>query len=200
MHPHGKTPVRPVDARPPSSLAWRDRSRVAVSRRLAPAVVVAVSLAGLSACSMSGHGDDAHGSDVHHGSEDDHHDGAAGRPGEADRVDRVVAIGMSDAMDYTPETLAVATGETIRFDVSNDGELVHEFVLGTTEEILEHHELMLRFPGMEHEEPNSVSLKPGMSGQVIWEFGEAGEVSYACLQPGHYEAGMKGVVRVGNQP
>ena len=179
------------------------RGRVAV--RCARASVAAASLLALSACSMGDHGDDDHGDGDHggddrHGADDDHHDGAAGRPGQADRVDRVVSVGMSDAMDYTPATLEVAPGETIRFEVRNDGELAHEFVLGTTEEILEHHALMLRFPGMEHDEPNSVSLEPGASGEVIWQFGEAGDVSYACLRPGHYEAGMTGVVSVGAAP
>lgn len=71
-----------------------------------------------------------------------------------------------------------------------------KFLLGTTENILKHHELMKKFPNMEHDEPNSVSLEPGGMGDVIWQFTNAGTVAIACLQPGHYEAGMKGNVTV----
>jgi Cu/Ag efflux protein CusF len=31
---------------------------------------------------------------------------------------------------------------------------------------------------------------------VVWQFTKAGKVDFACLQPGHYEAGMKGSVTV----
>lgn len=171
-----------------------------VSFRASVGALAALLSLALSACSMPGHGEAGHhgdGADDHHGGgAEDHHEGPAGRPGEASEVVRTVPVSMSDAMDYTPASIAVAAGETVRFEVTNAGRLVHEFVLGTEEEILEHHELMKRFPGMEHEEPNSVSLESGASGEVIWQFTEAGEVSFACLQPGHYEAGMKGVVTV----
>jgi len=168
---------------------------------LAPLVVLLSASVLLSACSMSNHGTHEDGGAGHHGDGnahggEDHHEGMAGRPGKLSEVDRTIAVGMSDAMDYTPARVTVAMGETIRFEVTNDGQLVHEFVLGSTDEILEHHEMMKRFPGMEHDEPNSVSLESGASGEVIWQFSEAGELSFACLQPGHYEAGMKGGIVV----
>ena len=106
---------------------------------------------------------------------------------------------MTDEMDFSPSELTVKAGETIRFTVKNSGQLVHEFVLGASDEILEHHELMKRFPGMEHDEPNSVSLEAGESGDVVWQFSKAGTFEFACLQPGHYEAGMKGGVVVSDQ-
>ena len=119
-----------------------------------------------------------------------------GRPGSATEVMRTIAIAMSDNMRFTPASVAVAQGETIRFAVSNTGKLVHEFNLGTEQQQKEHYELMKKFPGMVHDEPNSVSLPPGEQGEVIWQFTEAGEVGFACLHPGHYEAGMKGSVQV----
>ena len=192
---------------PLSNLFRAPLSRAAL---LPLAVVLGAGLT-LSACSMGGHGghgdDDHHATDAegegHHGDDhggEDHHEGMAGRPGEPSEVDRTISVGMSDAMDYTPSRLSVGQGETIRFEVTNDGQLVHEFVLGSTDEVLEHHEMMKRFPGMEHDEPNSVSLEPGASGEVVWQFTEAGELVFACLQPGHYEAGMKGDIVVGAAP
>lgn len=173
----------------------------------------------LSACSFGDHGEehgdgeahghasaghddkasaDDHGNDDHHG-EGEGHDSQAGIAGSADNMTRTVAVDMNDSMAYTPSELTVEAGETIHFTVTNSGQLVHEFVLGAESEILEHHELMKRFPAMEHDEPNSVSLKAGESGDVIWQFTNAGTFQFACLQPGHYEAGMKGDVLVSAQ-
>lgn len=109
---------------------------------------------------------------------------------------RTVAVDMTDAMRFNPGSITVRPGETVRFRVRNLGLLRHEFVLGTDAELKEHAQLMQKFPEMEHEEPNMVSLAPGAAGEVVWRFGKAGKVSFACLQPGHYEAGMRGAVDV----
>jgi uncharacterized cupredoxin-like copper-binding protein len=69
-------------------------------------------------------------------------------------------------------------------------------VLGTIKELKEHAELMRKFPEMEHADPNQVSVEPGMSGELIWQFSKAGTFDFACLVPGHFEAGMVGKVRV----
>ena len=55
---------------------------------------------------------------------------------------------------------------------------------------------MKKFPEMEHDDPNMVSLAAGKTGEVIWQFTKAGKIDFACLQPGHYEAGMKGLLNV----
>lgn len=55
---------------------------------------------------------------------------------------------------------------------------------------------MLKNPEMEHDEPNQLGLQPGQSGEIVWQFTQAGTVDFACLQPGHFEAGMKGAVAV----
>ena len=55
---------------------------------------------------------------------------------------------------------------------------------------------MKKFPEMEHDEPNKISLAPGKQGEVIWQFSKAGTVDFACLHVGHFEAGMKGQVKV----
>jgi uncharacterized cupredoxin-like copper-binding protein len=100
-------------------------------------------------------------------------------------------------MRYTPSEIQVKKGETIRFVVKNVGKVSHEMSLGTEKELLEHLEQMKKFPGMEHDEPSKITLKPGMQGEIVWQFTKAGAVNFACLMPGHYEAGMKGQVKVG---
>jgi uncharacterized cupredoxin-like copper-binding protein len=69
-------------------------------------------------------------------------------------------------------------------------------VLGTKQAIKEHAELMKKFPEMEHADANMAHVTPGKAGDIVWQFTRAGEFQFACLQPGHFEAGMVGKVTV----
>ncbi|TAK78012.1 MAG: hypothetical protein EPO01_08490 [Aquabacterium sp.] len=159
------------------------------------AIATAVSLA-LTVGLASAAGDHAEGHDHGpHGHHDDEHS-AIGEPGTAGKVTRTVDIVMSDNMRFTPSGIQVRQGETVRFKIRNAGQIKHEFVLGTAAELKEHYQAMLKFPDMEHADPNMVTLAAGASGEVIWQFTKSGQVDFACLQPGHYDAGMKGVVNV----
>ncbi|WP_419341225.1 cupredoxin domain-containing protein [Achromobacter sp. PD1] len=126
------------------------------------------------------------------------HEAAApiGKPGNLAKVSRTIVVDMTDAMRFTPDKIDVKAGETIRFKVSNSGKIRHEMVLGTTADLNSHYQMMLKDPGMRHEEPNSVSLEAGKAGDIVWTFDKAGTVAFACLEPGHYPAGMKGAVSV----
>ncbi len=140
-----------------------------------------------SAPAAAGHGHGEHGHDEA---------GAIGVPGQAAKVTRTVEVDMTDAMRFNPANVRARQGETIRFVLKNSGQVKHEFVLGTPTELKEHYTQMMKFPEMEHEDPKMVTLAPGATGEVIWRFTKAGKVDFACLQPGHYDAGMKGVVTV----
>ena len=124
------------------------------------------------------------------------HDDAIGVPGDAAKVTRTIAVDMSDNMRFTPARISVRRGETIRFRVTNSGRLKHELVLGTKQELEEHYKAMLKFPEMEHEEANMITLAPAKTGEIVWKFTRSGQVDFACLQPGHYDAGMKGQIVV----
>jgi len=155
---------------------------------------LALSLA-FGATLAAAHGNEAKPASAAAGGEHGHA-AAIGVPGAAGKVDRTVKIDMSDTMRFEPSRIDVKQGETVRFVVRNSGRLKHEFVLGTEAELKEHEALMKKFPEMEHADPNQVSVAAGGSGEVIWRFTKAGPVDFACLQPGHYDAGMKGKVRV----
>lgn len=43
---------------------------------------------------------------------------------------------------------------------------------------------------------NMVSVAPGESGELVWRFDRPGTVAFACLVPGHFEAGMRGEIEV----
>jgi len=119
--------------------------------------------------------------------------GRAGDPGKATRTMR---ISMSDTMRFSPALLTIKKGETVRFIVRNDGKVLHEVVLGTDAELTKHADLMRRFPTMKHDEPHMVHVEPGQSGSFTWTFDRAGEFRFACLIPGHFQAGMVGTVVV----
>jgi len=124
---------------------------------------------------------------------------AFGRAGKPSKVTRSVAVSMSDQMRYDPANIRVKTGETVRIVLTNKGQGMHEFVLGTLDEIKEHAALMKKFPGMEHDEPSQARVKPGGKEELVWQFNKPGEFYYACLMPGHYEAGMVGKVIVASK-
>lgn len=113
-----------------------------------------------------------------------------------DSVDREVVVRMNDQMRFEPEHLEVEEGETLRLVVHNDGQLLHEFVLGDPDTLAEHAELMKQFPDMEHAEPYMAHVAPGESETLVWTFNRAGRFEFACLLPGHFEAGMKGTLEV----
>lgn len=117
-----------------------------------------------------------------------------GRTGRPEAVVRTIKVGMSDAFKYEPAIIHVKVGETIRFVVQNRGEMLHEMVVGRTEDIVKHAILMEKFPGMEHGEPYMAHADKGQTAEIIWAFSKPGTFEYGCLIPGHYDAGMKGVI------
>ena len=119
-----------------------------------------------------------------------------GRAGDPAKVRRTIAIGMSDAMRYEPAEIRVKQGETVKIVASNKGQVLHEIVIGTMDALKEHAALMRKFPEMEHDEPNMAHVKPGAREDLVWQFNKPGEFYFACLIPGHFEAGMVGKIVV----
>ena len=119
-----------------------------------------------------------------------------GIAGDATAAKRTIRIRMLDSMRFSPNRVEVKLGETIRFTHKNDGKIMHEFVIGGRKDLDEHAALMVKFPNMEHDEPYMAHVGPGKRGEVIWTFNRVGEFDFACLIPGHYQAGMKGKIIV----
>ncbi len=110
---------------------------------------------------------------------------------------RTIEVRMDDKMRFYPDRLQVAPGETVRLRVTNDGRLEHELVLGQMSELIKHAQAMRAQPAMAaHHEANAITVAPGQTGELIWTFKRAGTLDFACLLPGHREAGMVGKVRV----
>lgn len=124
---------------------------------------------------------------------------SAGEPGNPNKPARIVQVTMIESdgkMLFLPARIEVKKGEQVKFVLRNNGKLEHEFVLASTAENLEHAEAMKANPDMDHNDPNGKHVAPSKSSEIIWRFTKTGEFEYACLIPGHREAGMIGTVAV----
>ena len=119
-----------------------------------------------------------------------------GRPGEDANISRTIEIDTYDTMKFSPDKIDVKKGETIKFVVLNKGKLTHEFMLGKLDKLKKHAEIMKKYPNMKHVEKNTVTVEPGETKSIVWEFNTEGVVDFACLLPGHSEAGMMGAIKV----
>lgn len=189
--------------------------RVLLSLRHVPLAVTLASLSIAPAAFAAGEHDGGHG----HAAAVDF-----GEPGMAAEVTRTIELTMADNY-FEPERLAVEAGETVRFVVSNEGEFLHEFNIGTAAMHAEHQEEMMTMmehgmitasgvdhqmmdmnhgadgangsmSGHVHDDPNSVLVEPGETRELIWTFSSATDLEFACNVPGHYEVGMVGEIEI----
>ncbi len=119
-----------------------------------------------------------------------------GIAGDKKAASSTITITMLDTMRFSPEKISVRQGETIHIVIQNKGAMLHEFVIGTQKELVEHAALMIKFPNMEHDEPYMAHVPVGKTGEIIWTFNKAGNFDFACLIAGHYQAGMVGKITV----
>lgn len=119
-----------------------------------------------------------------------------GIAGDAKDARRTIEIAMTDDMRFTPSNIEVKQGETVKFVVRNKGKVLHEMVIGDKKTLDEHAALMAKFPNMEHDEPYMSHVAAGKEGTLVWNFNRPGDFDFACLIPGHYQAGMVGKIKV----
>ena len=141
-----------------------------------------------------------------------------GSKGKSADVSRTIKVKMYDNY-YEPNSFNIKKGETIKFEVSNLGELVHEFNIGNAMMHLKHqpemekmveneillgdkidkdqmHKMAAMDKSMGHSHSNSVLLAPKEKGIIIWKFENAVDIEIACNVPGHYQAGMIAAVNL----
>ena len=165
-------------------------TRVFIVKKIIPLLLVSL---GLSFGAASAHSPAGH-SQMHKAGPAEQMDwGIAGDP---KAVSRTIAISMTDDMRFTPAVVDVKLNETVRFVIKNDGKILHEMVIGTKDELDKHAAMMEKFPNMAHDEAYMAHVDPGKSGDIVWRFNRAGDFDFACLLPGHYQAGMIGKIKV----
>lgn len=127
----------------------------------------------------------------------------AGTPGDPNKPFRIIEMTAKEGdgvMAFEPAKIVVQQGEQIKFVIKNAGELDHEFMLESFEANKKHAVEMLKNPEMEHDDPNGKRIVSKKQAEIVWKFSKPGTFEYACLIPGHYDAGMRGVVEVVAKP
>lgn len=120
--------------------------------------------------------------------------GGGGSP--TDQGPRTVQVEMTDELRFEPSEFTFQAGETVRFEVTNAGQIVHEFLIGDEAAQDEFEMEMSGGDGMAHDTDAGVSVEPGASETFEYIFAEAGELLAGCHEPGHYDGGMKATITV----
>ena len=107
-----------------------------------------------------------------------------------------IRVEVDDTMRFSPATWEAKVGEPIRIILLNKGKVDHELVIGTEKEIIAHAKEMASPGAKGHHHSNEILAKPGQQAELVWTFKKPGQYAMACFEPGHYEAGMKGVINV----
>ncbi|MHB8399066.1 MAG: plastocyanin/azurin family copper-binding protein [Candidatus Limnocylindrales bacterium] len=101
---------------------------------------------------------------------------------------RMIVIRMDDHLEFVPSEVSVTPGETILFVLPNVGtSLTHEFQVGPADRVA-----LDQADGQIVVEVDKI--EPLHVDYLIYTFGGVGPYAFACHEPGHYEAGMKGVI------
>ena len=139
-----------------------------------------------------GHDVDHDASEVTHDDSGDH--GSVGERVMAMQDTHTIQVTLNDQMKilFNEELSGIESGSVIRFVVSNEGRIAHEFSISSLEEQEEHAEMMRKMPNMVHddEDGNTLTVQPGTSETLTWRFEGDEMVVFACNIPGHFDAGM----------
>jgi len=100
---------------------------------------------------------------------------------------RIVWLNMDDTLKFMPDSVTVQQGETIRFVLTNSGTVVHEFQVGVADKVAAD-----EVDGVTNVEKDE--LDQGSTHAVDYTFDGPGPYAFACHEPGHYEAGMRGTI------
>lgn len=120
---------------------------------------------------------------------------SGGGASPTDQSARTIQVTMSDDLRFQPAEFTVQAGETVRFEVTNAGAIVHEFLIGD-EAAQDGFEMQMSGSAMPHASDAGVSVEPGGSETFEYTFGEAGQLLAGCHEPGHYAGGMKATINV----
>jgi len=110
-----------------------------------------------------------------------------------------VEITMTDHA-YSPNNVTVPKGEQVVLKFINSGRVEHEAVIGDTTVQDDHAQEMMdghTMSGMGGDASDrTVTVKPGKTAEITTTFDTATTLIIGCHETGHYEAGMKAMLKV----
>ena len=104
-------------------------------------------------------------------------------------VKRIIDIDLRDGAWRASRPIRVKAGDIVRFELHNVGSVIHEFRFGDPAYQREHALMLERMPGVHHADSNAITLAPGKTRSIVWQFGSEAVVELACHEPGHYHSG-----------
>jgi uncharacterized cupredoxin-like copper-binding protein len=97
---------------------------------------------------------------------------------------RVVRIVATPQLRFVPDAVTVKQGETVTFEVTAMGPIIHEFMVGPAADVA------ADTPGT----PEIADIGMMETRSVTYTFDGPGPYAFACHATGHYEAGMAGTI------
>lgn len=102
-----------------------------------------------------------------------------------------VEVTLLDSMEIKPGKITIEAGKPVRFIITNEGALEHDFFLGSDREQKQ------RESGQGQPGPDRyVQVPPGETVTLLYTFPSEGRTIAGCVVPGHYSAGMKANITI----
>ena len=100
-------------------------------------------------------------------------------------------MSLLDSMEIKPGKITVEAGKPVRFVITNEGSLEHDFFIGSDRE-----QKQLSQGEGQPAADRYVAVPPGETVTLLTTFPSAGKTIAGCVVPGHYSAGMKATITI----
>ena len=98
---------------------------------------------------------------------------------------RLIHIDANDQLQFVPNSVVIAQGETVTFEITNVGTVEHEFMVGPAQATFA------------DEAPTEVAgIKAGQTKTVTYTLKGPAPFAFACHATGHFEHGMLGLIQI----
>ncbi len=102
---------------------------------------------------------------------------------------RLIHIDSNDTLLFAPNFVVVADGETVTFEIANNGKVGHEFMVGPQKATF------ANITGT----PEVADITAGLTKTLTYTFSGPGPFAFACHVEGHFDHGMLGYIQVVGQ-
>jgi uncharacterized cupredoxin-like copper-binding protein len=98
---------------------------------------------------------------------------------------RLIHIDANDQLQFVPNSVVIAKGETVTFEITNVGKVEHEFMVGPAQATFA------------DKAPTEIAgIKGGQTKTVTYTFKGPAPFAFACHAEGHFEHGMLGLIQI----
>lgn len=112
----------------------------------------------------------------------------AGEPGKPTSKSLTVAVrlsGLGGRLVFRPQEFRFSQGQSVKFDLHNETDETHEFILGSYLENIAHAETMKLVKNIHHHYTSGRVLAAKSTASFVWKFTKVGTFEFTCLLPHH---------------